>query len=124
MREILPLKSEGAMTWIEGYYCSQCEWEQRFDPKPQHETGSERSRAEEHRCEDHPIRKMRFFQLEHPPSEVVLCDTLACENRADHLDVNEYGHEYRHCAAHTEADSHASLLPKRKVNSALPYRRR
>jgi hypothetical protein len=65
-----------------------------------------------------------FFQLEHPPNEVVICDHMGCEEVADHLDVDVQGREYRVCALHTSSDKHASRLPKRRPDPNLPYRAR
>jgi|GEM_PF-837283 hypothetical protein len=66
-------------------------------------------------------REPQYFQLEHPPNEVVICDHMACEEVADHLDVDSQGRERRLCASHTSSDKHASRLPKRRPDPNLPY---
>jgi hypothetical protein len=71
------------------------------------------------------LTKMQHFRLEHPPEPVgnYYCDHQECTALADHLDVNELGHEDRLCRAHTAAQVHASKLPERAPNPSLPYRR-
>jgi hypothetical protein len=71
------------------------------------------------------ILGMEFFQLHHPPDVTVLCDRKGCEQVADYLEeVDDYGHEYRVCAMHTDSKTHASRLPTRKVSADLPFRSR
>jgi hypothetical protein len=65
---------------------------------------------------------MQYFQLEHPLDRTILCDYSGCENVADHLDVNEEGHEYFLCSGHTGSAEHASRLPKRAPGAGYPYR--
>jgi hypothetical protein len=70
------------------------------------------------------ILRMVFFQLHHPPDVTVLCDRKGCEQVADYLEVDDYGHEYRVCTSHTDSKTHASRLPTRKPSPDLPFRSR
>jgi hypothetical protein len=66
---------------------------------------------------------MRYFLLEHPPDELIVCSRSECTDIADYLEVNEQGGEDFVCAAHTSSERHASVLPKR-VPSTEPDRSR
>ena len=68
--------------------------------------------------------RMEFFQLHHPPDVTVLCDRTGCEQVADYLEVDDYGHEYRVCAMHTDSKTHVSRLPTRKPSPDLPFHSR
>jgi hypothetical protein len=65
---------------------------------------------------------MEYFQAEHPKTETFICDYAGCNQVADYLEINEQGHEYLACETHKTADRHASRLPKRAPNPALPHR--
>ena len=62
---------------------------------------------------------MEYFQLVHPPGQVVICDDVSCNNVASCLEVNERGNEYRACAVHTSCDEHFPKLLKRAPNPAI-----
>lgn len=68
---------------------------------------------------------MQHFQLKHPAeiADTYYCDHC-CPEVADHLDVDDQGHEYRLCGRHKDPSvQHASRLPQREPNPSLPYRR-
>jgi hypothetical protein len=128
MREMLPMKSSGKVRLMDGFCCSKCHWEQRFDePKPiagGGESAAARAAFDEHDCNDWAKREAQHFQLEHPPQVTVLCDDFTWRNAADYLELDEYGHEHRLCASHTSSGKHASVLTRREPNPELPYRSR
>ncbi|HXR16221.1 MAG TPA: hypothetical protein VN777_08390 [Terriglobales bacterium] len=66
---------------------------------------------------------MEYFRFDHPPDRVILCDRSNCEDIADYLEINEQGSEDLVCAAHTNSERHASVLPK-GVPHAERYRSR
>ena len=66
---------------------------------------------------------MKYFRVDHPPDQLILCTRSKCEDIADYLEVNEHGGENFACAAHTSSEKHASVLPK-GVPSAELYRSR
>jgi hypothetical protein len=55
---------------------------------------------------------MEYLRLEHPPDRLFLCNRSNCEDIADYLEVNEQSREEFVCAAHTNSQRHASVLPK------------
>jgi hypothetical protein len=66
---------------------------------------------------------MEYFRLDHPPDRLILCNRSNCEHIADYLEVNEHGREDFACAAHTNSERYASVLPK-GVPSAARYESR
>jgi hypothetical protein len=66
---------------------------------------------------------MKYFCLDHPPDQLILCDRLNCEDIADYLEVNEDGREDFICSAHTSSERHASVLP-RAIPRSEPHRSR
>ena len=65
---------------------------------------------------------MRYFHLEQPFDELILCDREDCEAIADYLEVEDDGNEHRLCSFHTRSTKYASRLPARMPNVDLPYR--
>jgi hypothetical protein len=55
---------------------------------------------------------MKYFRLDHPPDQLILCTRSKCERIADYLEVDEHGGEDFVCATHTSSERHASVLPK------------
>jgi hypothetical protein len=66
---------------------------------------------------------MKYFRVDHPPDQLILCTRSGCESIADYLEVSENGGEAFVCAAHTKSERHASVLPER-VASAVVHRTR
>ena len=60
---------------------------------------------------------MKYFRVDHPPDQLILCTRSKCTDIADYLEVNEHGGENFVCAAHTSSEKHASVLPKRVPSS-------
>ena len=56
---------------------------------------------------------MKYFRVDHPPDQLILCTRSKCEGIADYLEVNEHGGEALVCAAHTSSERHVSVLPQR-----------
>jgi hypothetical protein len=56
---------------------------------------------------------MKYFRVDHPPDQVILCNRSKCEDIADYLEVNEHGGVNFVCAAHTGSERHTSVLPER-----------
>jgi hypothetical protein len=55
---------------------------------------------------------MKYFRVEHPQDQLILCTRSKCKDIADYLEVNEHGGENCVCAAHTSSERHVSVLPK------------
>lgn len=131
MRVMLQRRSAESERLVDGFYCSDCDWAHPFDhPKAvMGGSGNELAVAagvfEQHDCAQYSKRETQHFQLEHPKQCTVLCD-YSCDQTADYLDVDEYGHERhlceQHSKLHTSDHKHAAVLPKRMPNSDLPYR--
>ena len=66
---------------------------------------------------------MKYFRVDHPPDQLILCTHSKCESIADYLEVSENGGEAFVCAAHTSSERHATVLPK-GVSSAEKHRTR
>lgn len=65
---------------------------------------------------------LRYFQLEHPENELILCDRGGCEAIADYLEVEDDGTEHRYCAFHTQSRTYAARLAPRSPARCFPYR--
>ena len=128
MREMLPIKAARDVRLVDGFYCSKCQWERRFDQAKAIVAGGSSATArasfDAHNCNDWARRQVQHFRLEHPAQETVLCDDFTCAKVADYLEVDEHGHEHCLCATHTSSGKHAAVLPARKPKPELPYRSR
>jgi len=121
VRSMVPMKSAGSMMLIDGFYCSTCQWEDPFDEPtrmagPGSGSAASLERFNNHKCDDFPSRERQYFQLD-AGGRTFHCD-FGCDSVAQIVEVDNYGHEYLVCLAHTSSNQRAAALPKRKPDAS------